>query len=245
MFKSILDLLFVFFGGCVLGWIIEVFFRRFISSSNPERKWINPGLLTGPYLPIYGFGVTILHLLTDFLKENLPFNNLITYVLFIFVISSIIMTCLELFGGLFFLKYYNLRLWDYRDCKGNYKGVICPLFSFIWGALSVVYFFLLDPWVSYAVDLFRDHLWFSFFVGLICGFFIIDLVKTFDIINKIKKFNKEKQIVVNYDHFKNELREARTELDNKFHFFVSANKERLKEFLDEKIEHIQDRIINK
>ncbi|MGN0035225.1 MAG: hypothetical protein ACI364_05820 [Coriobacteriales bacterium] len=34
---------------------MELFFRRFISSNNPQRKWINPGFLAGPYLPLYGF----------------------------------------------------------------------------------------------------------------------------------------------------------------------------------------------
>ncbi|MCR5033995.1 MAG: putative ABC transporter permease [Clostridia bacterium] len=40
---------FLFFIGCVVGWGIELFFRRFISKNNPERKWINPGFLVGPF----------------------------------------------------------------------------------------------------------------------------------------------------------------------------------------------------
>ena len=43
--------------GSLFGWILELFFRRFIS----QKKWMNPGFLTGPYLPIYGFGITILY----------------------------------------------------------------------------------------------------------------------------------------------------------------------------------------
>ena len=37
-----LKLAYLFFIGSVLGWVIELLFRRFISSKNPERKWINP-----------------------------------------------------------------------------------------------------------------------------------------------------------------------------------------------------------
>ena len=48
---------FLFFIGSCLGWCMELFFRRFISVNNPERVWINPGFLTGPYLPLYGFGL--------------------------------------------------------------------------------------------------------------------------------------------------------------------------------------------
>ena len=29
----------------VAGWVLELFFRRFISGNNPERKWINPGFM--------------------------------------------------------------------------------------------------------------------------------------------------------------------------------------------------------
>ena len=40
-----LTIAFLFFIGSMAGWGIEVVFRRFFSSANPERKWINPGFL--------------------------------------------------------------------------------------------------------------------------------------------------------------------------------------------------------
>ena len=43
--------------GSLVGWVLELFFRRFVS----QKKWMNPGFLTGPYLPIYGFGVAVLY----------------------------------------------------------------------------------------------------------------------------------------------------------------------------------------
>ena len=43
--------------GSLFGWVLELFFRRFVS----QKKWMNPGFLTGPYLPIYGFGVAVLY----------------------------------------------------------------------------------------------------------------------------------------------------------------------------------------
>ena len=41
-----LILAFLFFIGSVSGWVLELFFRRFFSRANPERKWINPGFCT-------------------------------------------------------------------------------------------------------------------------------------------------------------------------------------------------------
>ena len=62
--KFFLVVTFLFFAGSLIGWGIELVFRRFFSANNPERKWINPGFLTGPYLPLYGFSLVILFLLS-------------------------------------------------------------------------------------------------------------------------------------------------------------------------------------
>ena len=60
-----LILAYLFFIGSTAGWVIELFFRRFISRANPQRKWINPGFCVGPYLPLYGFGLCIMYLLAS------------------------------------------------------------------------------------------------------------------------------------------------------------------------------------
>lgn len=72
-----LILFFLFFIGAVSGWVVELLFRRFLSTANPERKWINPGFCTGPYLPLYGFGLCILYLLAS--AEYLPWMNAFPY----------------------------------------------------------------------------------------------------------------------------------------------------------------------
>ena len=50
-------LAFLYMLGSVGGWVIELFFRRFFST----KKWINPGFLNGPYLPMYGAGTLLLY----------------------------------------------------------------------------------------------------------------------------------------------------------------------------------------
>ena len=52
-----LSLAFLFFVGSTFGWVLELLFRRFFSSNNPERKWIDPGFCVGPDLPLYGSGL--------------------------------------------------------------------------------------------------------------------------------------------------------------------------------------------
>ena len=102
-----LSLAFLFFIGSVAGWILELFFRRFFSSANPERKWINPGFCTGPYLPLYGCGLCILYLIARL--EDLhwianPFWNKIL----LFAFMAVCMTVIEYIAGIFCLKYFTL-----------------------------------------------------------------------------------------------------------------------------------------
>ena len=54
-----LTLAFLFLIGSVLGWGLEVIFRRFFSA----HHWVNPGFLVGPYLPLYGSSLCVLYLL--------------------------------------------------------------------------------------------------------------------------------------------------------------------------------------
>ena len=58
---------------------------------------------------------------------------------------ALAMTALEYIAGLMSLKVMHLRLWDYSHCWGNIQGLICPLFTFFWGVLSALYYFLLYP----------------------------------------------------------------------------------------------------
>lgn len=51
-FQVFLIVLYLFFFGGVGGWVLELLFRRFFSGANPERKWLNPGFLFGPCLPL-------------------------------------------------------------------------------------------------------------------------------------------------------------------------------------------------
>ena len=68
--KEWLILAFIFFIGSLAGWLLELIFRRFFSKANPSRKWINPGFLVVPYLPLYGISLCVVYLLA---KSNVSF----------------------------------------------------------------------------------------------------------------------------------------------------------------------------
>ncbi len=117
--KLFLVLTFLFFAGSIIGWILEVFWRRFFSKNNLERKWINPGFLTGPYLPLYGLSLCVLFLLS-FINVSFIHNNWIQKIV-LFILMAICITILEYIAGLIFIKGMHIKLWDYTNCRGNIK----------------------------------------------------------------------------------------------------------------------------
>lgn len=175
IYKIFIIICFLFFFGAIAGWCLELLYRRFISKANPERKWLNPGFLTGPCLPLYGFGVVVLYLFSlmeTFIVE--VDNGGIQHYIVMFFIMAIAMTAIEYIAGIIFIKGMHIKLWDYSDEKGNIQGIICPKFTFIWGLLSAAYFFLLFPKIHSLVVWFINNPWFSFVVGISFGIFIID-----------------------------------------------------------------------
>ena len=170
-----LTLAFLFFLGSVLGWILELFFRRFLSRNNPERKWLNPGFCTGPYMALYGTGLCVLYLIASLGEtQNLfsPFRNrAILYFLMAFG-----MTIIEYLAGNLLLNFFRIRLWDYSNEWANIEGIICPKFSLIWGIFGVVYYSLLHPHILTALLWLRNNLSFSFFIGLFFGIWILDTI---------------------------------------------------------------------
>lgn len=214
---------FIFLLGAILGWIIEVFYRHFASK---KGEWVNPGFCVGPWLPIYGFGLLVIFIIV--LIGNIIFVDETTtskIVLFIFI--SICMTILELIAGIVMLKIFKMRLWDYRNEFLNFKGYICLKFSIFWALLGAIYYFLLHQYVSNAVKWFSDHLMFSFVVGFAFAIFLVDVIYSGCIVNKVKQLAKDKGIEVFLEDLKDDIRRKKQISDAKIAFFLFMNKEDL------------------
>lgn len=181
-FEYFLLFVFLFFIGSMLGWVLELFFRRWY-----HKKWINPGFLVGPYLPIYGMGLSLLTFV-HLLLQNTDINDI-----WEILIMGLIMTLLELITGLIFLK-QKIRLWDYRDRRFNFKGVICPTFTIIWTAIGAIYYFFLSEPVVDAIRWFTKNISFSYVLGIFTGVIVIDFIYSTKMYKKIKKFAKNNNI---------------------------------------------------
>ena len=213
-----LTLAFLFFVGSVSGWVLELFFRRFISAANPERKWINPGFCTGPYLPLYGSGLCILFLIAE-LEDLHAFADPRWEKAVLFISMAVCMTLIEYIAGILMIKVAKVRLWDYTNEWGNIQGIICPKFSFFWAVLGAGYYFLIHPHILEALSWLARNLAFSFVIGMFYGVFIIDVCHSLNLLAKLKKFAEENQVVIRYEALKSHLRSVQERNAQKYRFF--------------------------
>jgi len=157
-----LNIFFSFSVFSILGWILEVFYR-----SLRDKKFVNPGLLNGPYLPLYGTGALILTVAVSILQGS----HLLTKALAYFVVT----TGIELGSGFIAEYFFQTRLWDYSDQRFNYRGHICLKFSIYWILLAFAFeYFLLPPYQRMLVlfpPVFK-----GLFAGLTTSIMLIDFI---------------------------------------------------------------------
>lgn len=175
----------LFMIGSILGWGLEFFYRNIFERKKKE-KLEDPGFLKGPYLPIYGFGVLILQYIS-----SLNINFSIKIILF-----AILLTIIELITGIIFTKYFKIKLWNYSKNRFNYKGIICPLFSFFWTILGIIYYFLFYERFVLVLAKIVSSVDLTFILGIIYGIFLIDVMESLNIAFYIKKYRKDKNILL-------------------------------------------------
>lgn len=114
----------------ILGWCMES--TKMIFNKNVGH-FVNRGVLTGPYLPIYGFGVVAMDILLH------KYNN---DILALFILSIFTCGTLEYLTSYIMEKLFNARWWDYSSRKFNINGRICleTLIPFgIAGVITICY----------------------------------------------------------------------------------------------------------
>ena len=189
--------------GSLIGWIIELFFRRFVS----QKKWMNPGFLTGPYLPIYGFGVLVLYAVSNI---PLGITNQIADIIVRILIIGVGMTVVEFIAGLIFIKGLKVKLWDYSDRKGNVMGIICPSFSLIWLVVGSLYYFLLNPFLVEGISWISENLIYTYFVGMVMGAMAVDFAYSIHLATKLKEYKEIANL--RFEDFKKELKNITKQL---------------------------------
>ena len=189
--------------GSIFGWCLELLFRRFVS----QKKWMNPGFLTGPYLPIYGSGVVVLYGISN---VPLGITNHAADIIVRILIIGVGMTVIEFIAGLIFIKGMGIKLWDYSDRKGNIMGIICPIFSLAWLAVGSLYYFFLNPVLVNGINWISENLIYPYFVGIVIGMIVVDFAYSLHLGLKIKELKEASSI--RYEELKNIVRKKMKEL---------------------------------
>lgn len=112
----------VFFLYSFAGWCWEVALYLV-----KERRFVNRGFLSGPILPIYGFGALSILLTCVPFKEN---------VLAVAVIGTVTASLLEYVTGALMEALFHVRYWDYSNQPLNLNGHICLLSAVTWAVFS-------------------------------------------------------------------------------------------------------------
>lgn len=160
------------------GWIIETVYRSY-----NEKKFVNAGFLSGPFLPIYGFGAVII---TGIHIEARQFPEVISW-----IITLLSPTILEYFGSWIMEKIFKLKLWDYSKERFNLNGRICLKFSVIWAFLATVHILAIQPVVFKRIMILGPY-YSHFIAGGLAAYFLHDI-------------NYSVRSIINFKDFQNNI----------------------------------------
>lgn len=225
--KTFITLCLLFIVGGTCGWAIELFFRRFV-----HKKWVNPGFLAGPCLPLYGTGVVFLYIICSLDYSFIA--NEVWRAVFVIALITVVMTLVEYVTGLIFIVGLKVKLWDYSKRPGNIQGIICPLFTFFWGVIGAAYCLFVHPLLMKAVAWINLNEIYSFFIGMYYGVLVIDIFYSFNVVNKIRAWAKEKNVTVKLEEFRLSVKLKAEQIKQKTNFLLSfKTKNSLSEELDD------------
>jgi len=161
MHLKLIEIIYIFTLFSVAGWMIEFVYR-----SVSERRFVNPGLLAGPYLPIYGFGALLLTVVRPHLSEH-HFLFVTFAILSYFpayqelnLLQPLLLACHIVAKGIFYMitatllefasgwsleRFFKVRLWSYEDQNWSIRGYICLKFSLFWVFLAFTLEYFLLP----------------------------------------------------------------------------------------------------
>ncbi|MBQ3063359.1 MAG: putative ABC transporter permease [Clostridia bacterium] len=198
--ENLLEYLFLFCFCATAGWCLEFVYRGF-----RHHKVVNPGFLTGCCLPIYGMGGVILYFLSGLKLRFLP--NEFLRITAILLGAMLIMTLIELVGGLIAVKYFHVQLWDYSGEWGNFMGVICPKFSVIWGLICALYYFLFYPLLHSVAERVIEIPWLILVVGMYAGIFVVDFCHSMRVMQRLRNYAAQMRTRINLDQLKASAKE--------------------------------------
>lgn len=177
---------YIFLAYGIFGWIYESCLL-----SIQKKTLINRGFLTGPIIPIYGFGALFVYLTFWEVRYNF---------LLVFFGSLLLATLLEYFTSLVMELIFHTRWWDYSTLPLNVNGRVCLPVSLFWGALALVMIHIMQPFVDSIIGIIpRQN-------GEIIGYLII-LVIMVDSVSSITTTVKLEKLLMKVNVLRQDITE--------------------------------------
>ena len=120
----------IFLIGCLAGWIYEEIFYWFT-----EGMLRNRGILYGPWLPIYGIGALGIYAIKPMKKHPA----------LLFFLCAVVTGVVEYVIGVISIRFFGMRLRDYRGLLWNIDGIICLRSVMSFAVMGLVFHYLLEP----------------------------------------------------------------------------------------------------
>lgn len=136
------------------------------------------GIMYGPWTPIYGIGVIIILLLSNYLFKNLHLPKFYEIIIALILIV-IILTILEWLGGISIEKLFHKTLWDYSNQKYHIGKYISLTASITWAVGTLLVIYIINPFLKDTIKTIP-----SLITIILLILFLIDFIYT--IIKNIK-----------------------------------------------------------
>lgn len=120
----------IFLTGCLVGWIYEEIFYWIT-----EGLLRNRGILYGPWLPIYGIGALGIYAMKPVKKHPV----------LLFFLCAMVAGIVEYISGYIGIRYFDMRLWDYRELLWNIDGIICFRSVVSFALMGLAFHYWLEP----------------------------------------------------------------------------------------------------
>lgn len=112
------------------GWVWETLYCSAVS-----RHLVRRGMLYGPSCPIYGVSAIVVWLMLGWIEDAL----------ILFVLGCLLSTVLEYTAGTLLESRFGRRWWDYTMFPGNFRGLVCPEASCVFGLFALIDVKILQP----------------------------------------------------------------------------------------------------
>ena len=122
----------------ILGFLLETIRSLFVNSK------FTSGIMYGPWTPIYGLGIVLVILISNYLFSHLHLSRWVE-TLITFIIITLVLTLLEWIGGVLIEKIFHVVFWDYSKEALSIGKYISLSKSLIWGVGSIIFIYVLKP----------------------------------------------------------------------------------------------------